>query len=242
VAKNQIDSLESLLGHPNTSIHLKHTHTHTHSHIQPFYDPLSGTTRVSRYQKRHSPTHTWNVLWESVIILNFVRCGEDNRGRCTDNPAGRHHIRTVDGGPTSIITQILCRMLFLPQPSQFILAWDSHQICWIAYLEAWLGGPFTWSTDWISFDCGCRWVLPSGRNVADQLWAEQRRTARRQGLHDVISGHQWFLWPPTSSAAFTIHPDTGPGNHGRRRFVCFSAQTSWGPNTYKFITLPHIRT
>jgi len=25
--------------------------------LQPFYGPLSGTTRVSRYQKRHSPTH-----------------------------------------------------------------------------------------------------------------------------------------------------------------------------------------
>jgi len=24
---------------------------------QPFYGPLSGTTRVSRYQKKHSPTH-----------------------------------------------------------------------------------------------------------------------------------------------------------------------------------------
>ena len=24
---------------------------------QPFYSPLSGTTRVSRYQKKHSPTH-----------------------------------------------------------------------------------------------------------------------------------------------------------------------------------------
>jgi len=24
---------------------------------QPFYCPLSGTTRVSRYQKKHSPTH-----------------------------------------------------------------------------------------------------------------------------------------------------------------------------------------
>ena len=24
---------------------------------QPFYSPLSGTTRVIRYQKRHSPTH-----------------------------------------------------------------------------------------------------------------------------------------------------------------------------------------
>jgi len=25
--------------------------------LRPFYGPLSGTTRVSRYQKRHSPTH-----------------------------------------------------------------------------------------------------------------------------------------------------------------------------------------
>jgi len=24
---------------------------------QPFYGPLSGTTQVSRYQKKHSPTH-----------------------------------------------------------------------------------------------------------------------------------------------------------------------------------------
>jgi len=26
---------------------------------------------------------------------------------------------------------VLCRMSFLPQPSQFILAWDRHQICWM---------------------------------------------------------------------------------------------------------------
>jgi len=32
---------------------------------------------------------------------------------------------------------ILRRMPFLPQPSQFILAWDRHQICWLAYPVAW---------------------------------------------------------------------------------------------------------
>ena len=26
-------------------------------HTQPVYSPLSGTTRVSRYQKKHSPSH-----------------------------------------------------------------------------------------------------------------------------------------------------------------------------------------
>ena len=31
---------------------LTHTHTHTQSHTYPFNDPLSGTTQVSRYQKR----------------------------------------------------------------------------------------------------------------------------------------------------------------------------------------------
>jgi len=102
----------------------------SHMHTQPFYGPFSGTTQVGRYQKRHSPTHTWN-MWESVIILDFTRCGEDNRGKCTDSLAGRHPVQTIDA-PTSIIPPILRRIPFLPQPSQFILAWDRHQICWIA--------------------------------------------------------------------------------------------------------------
>jgi len=43
--------------HTCISATLYHTHTHPHTHTQPFYGPLSGTTRVSRYQKKHSPTH-----------------------------------------------------------------------------------------------------------------------------------------------------------------------------------------
>jgi len=38
---------------PSKSTDLLHTHTHTALWI------LSGTTRVSRYQKEHSPTHTY---------------------------------------------------------------------------------------------------------------------------------------------------------------------------------------
>jgi len=35
-----------------------HRHaTHTHTHTQPFNGLLSGTTRVGRYLKKHSPTH-----------------------------------------------------------------------------------------------------------------------------------------------------------------------------------------
>jgi len=67
-----------------------------YTHTLPFYGPLSGTTQVGLYQKRHSPTHTWNVLWESVIIPDFMRRGEDNRGKCADNLAGHHPIRTID--------------------------------------------------------------------------------------------------------------------------------------------------
>jgi len=81
---------------------LTHTHTHTHTHTQPFYGPLSRTTQVGRYQKRHSPTHTWNELWESVIILDFMRRGEDNRVKCAHNPAVRHPIQTIDA-TTSIV-------------------------------------------------------------------------------------------------------------------------------------------
>ena len=52
----------------------------THTHTQPFYGPFSGTTRVSRSQKK------------SLSAL----CGGrgDIRGRHTDNPAGRHSIQT----------------------------------------------------------------------------------------------------------------------------------------------------
>ena len=49
------------------------------NHYNPFTALFSGTTRVSRYQKR---------------LLNFMVQGEINRGRHTDHPAGRHSIRT----------------------------------------------------------------------------------------------------------------------------------------------------
>ena len=41
----------------------KHTHTHTHNHFTALWI-LSGTTQVSQYQKKHSPTH---LSWSSVV-------------------------------------------------------------------------------------------------------------------------------------------------------------------------------
>jgi len=48
--------------------HNKHTHTHTHNH---FTAPqiFSGTTRVSWYQIKHSPTHTYHGHQSSFICF-----------------------------------------------------------------------------------------------------------------------------------------------------------------------------
>jgi len=93
------------------------TNTHTHTHTQLFYGPFSGTTRVSRCQKTTSRLYGER---------------EDNRGRHTDHLAKCHSIWT-NQWPTSINPPFLCRMHFPLQPSHFILAWDRHQICWLAY-------------------------------------------------------------------------------------------------------------
>ena len=100
--------------------------------LLPFYGPLSGWARTRRDIHPLTPEIIdFGGSW-SVIILDL----ESNLGKCTNNPAGCYPIRTIDA-TTSIIPPVLCRMPLLPQPSQFILAWDK-QICWTAYLEAWL--------------------------------------------------------------------------------------------------------
>jgi len=44
------------------------------THTQPFNGPLSGTTRVGRYQKKHSPTHTDHDRRTSFInLLHLLR-------------------------------------------------------------------------------------------------------------------------------------------------------------------------
>ena len=90
----------------------------THTILQPFF---------------------WNHLGEPVpeeIFFWTLWCKEDNRGRHSDYRAGHHSIRT-NRRPTNIIPPFLRRMPFLSQPSQFILVWDGHQICWLAYPVAW---------------------------------------------------------------------------------------------------------
>jgi len=99
-------------------------HTHTNNHFTALWT-LSGTTWVSRYQKVHC-TIFW-IFWSKMKITQ------------AETPTiwmGCHPSRLI-GAPTSAIPPFLRRMPFLTQPSQFILVWDSHQICWLAYLVAW---------------------------------------------------------------------------------------------------------
>ena len=44
------------------------THTHTHNHFTALWI-LSGTSRVSRYQKKHSPTHIYRGHQSSLICF-----------------------------------------------------------------------------------------------------------------------------------------------------------------------------
>ena len=98
------------------------------------------------------PTHTHNRLtalflglsgWAGArinLLLDFYGSRKDNRSRHTDHPAGRHSIQT-NQRPTSIILPFLRWMLFRSQPSNFILAWDRHQICQFAYPVLWFPLP-----------------------------------------------------------------------------------------------------
>jgi len=55
-----------------------------HTHTQPFNGLLSGTTRVGRYQKKHSPTHTHpdhrtsihGILFVQAALLSYAKTEE----------------------------------------------------------------------------------------------------------------------------------------------------------------------
>jgi len=100
--------------------YLQHSiHVVLTTHTQPFYDHFF----------RDYPG-------EPKKSSGLYGAREYNRDRHTNNPAGRHSVR-INQPPTSLIPPFLRWMPFLPQPSQFILAWDKHQICWLAYPVAW---------------------------------------------------------------------------------------------------------
>jgi len=94
----------------------------TNTHTQPFYGPFPRTTWVSRCQKK--------------FCLGFMVQGKITEADTLTMRNRCHSIQT-NQRPTSIIPLFVRRIPFLPQPSHFILAWDRHQICWLAYPVEW---------------------------------------------------------------------------------------------------------
>jgi len=60
---------------PHTVLHGTYTHTHTHTHYHfTALRILSGTTRMSLYQKKHTPTHTYCGHQSSLIcFIHLIR-------------------------------------------------------------------------------------------------------------------------------------------------------------------------
>ena len=102
-----------------------HTHTHTHTTILRLF--FSGTTGVSRCQKKTSS--------------GLYGAREDSIGRHTDNRLGvRHSVWTSQQPIAFIPPPFLWWMPFLPQSSQFILACIGTRYAGLynAYPGAWL--------------------------------------------------------------------------------------------------------
>ena len=52
-------------------LHCQHRSEQTHTHTQPFNGPLSGTTQVGQYQKKHLQTH--NHPDHQTSYINFLQ-------------------------------------------------------------------------------------------------------------------------------------------------------------------------
>ena len=92
---------------------------------------------VRNYSEEPVPEEKWHCRPSSS---GFYGAREDNKSRCADNLAGCHSIWTIQW--PVIIPPFLHWMPFLSQPSQFILASDRHQICWLAYPVVWSWPPY----------------------------------------------------------------------------------------------------
>jgi len=86
---------------------------------QPFHGLFPGTTWVSWCQKK-------KTIW-TFIVQGKITQADTPTIRLVATPSG------LISNPPANIPPFLRRTPFLPQPSHFILAWDRHQICWLAY-------------------------------------------------------------------------------------------------------------
>ena len=124
------DTTEHAYQHYNTSFQRwvfsgrPQSNLHTHWHTQSFYGPFPGLPGCASARRN---------------LLDFME-----QGKITEADTPTIQLGSTPSGfrtnqwPTSIIPLFLCWMPFLPQHPHFILAWDGHQICWLAYPVAWL--------------------------------------------------------------------------------------------------------
>ena len=69
-------------------------------------------------------------------LLHFVVQGKITEADTWTTQVGATPSGLISDPPSSS-PYFLCQMPFLPQPSHFILAWDRHQMCWLAHPVAW---------------------------------------------------------------------------------------------------------
>ena len=101
--------------------------TATHSFASVKSRQYAGSPGHSTYCYAELTASLINFLHYCSPSSGFYSARKDNRGRCTDNPSGRHP-SGLTVPPHLHHLPFLCWMPFVPQPFQFILAWDKHWI------------------------------------------------------------------------------------------------------------------
>ena len=95
-------------------------------YTQPFYSSLD-------FVRDNLGERVLEGIFRHLLVQN-----EYNIGRHTNNPDGLPLYPDKLVPPSLPSPPFLRQMPFLAQPSQFTLASDRHQICWLAYMVAWL--------------------------------------------------------------------------------------------------------
>jgi len=97
-------------------------------------DILTHTHRRNRFTALFPGLPGWAGARRNLLLDFMVQ------GKITEADTPTIRLGTTSSGLISSISPapFLRGMPFLPQPSQFILAWDRRQICGLAYLFGWL--------------------------------------------------------------------------------------------------------
>jgi len=113
----------------NVSDNIVNTHTHTHNRFTALWN-LSRTTRVSRYQKKHSPTQ--QSSWSSIISICFLHLLR-SMASSLFNPCALQSFSTISlqvffGLPLGLVPSTSYSIHFFTQSlSSFRSTWPYHR-------------------------------------------------------------------------------------------------------------------